>query len=164
MSQARLVGTVLLVAGLGAVGFLLFQQTGQNTTYYFEVAEVDRDKLAGRAFKMSGIVAAESVVKNPETLETRFVVTDESGGPRFDVTYTGALPDIFRDGIQVVVHGEFASQGVFVADDLMAKCPSKYQQDGNPADFDGVGGYDIEYDHRTGAAPESVTGSPRAPL
>lgn len=151
--------TALLVIALAGVGYALFAQTGENMTYYYEVDQVTAADYAGQRIKLAGIVAEGSVEKEASTLLTRFQIEGDSKSRLVPVEYTGALPDIFRDGIQVVVTGEFDAGGRFVADELLAKCPSKYQAKGDPADFEHMQGYEIEYDHRT-AAPVSTSPEP----
>lgn len=139
--------TIVLVIALAGVGYALFTQTGENMTFYYEVDQVSLEELGDTRIKLAGIVRDGSVEKEAATLTTRFVIEGET--KHAAVSYVGALPDIFRDGIQVVVTGSFSSEdGIFHADELLAKCPSKYQAEGNPADFEHLNGYDIEYDHR----------------
>jgi len=136
MTRMTAMTTGLLVAGLVTVGFALFREAGQNMTFYYEVEEISPDEVAGRTVKMSGIVAKDSIERDAKTLTTSFTVASQSGGEgAYPVRYTGPVPDIFRDGVQVVVTGSFNEQGVFEANELMAKCPSKYDTEGDPADF-----------------------------
>jgi cytochrome c-type biogenesis protein CcmE len=56
----------------------------------------------------------------------QFTVTDDEGA-MIPVVYTGAVPDTFQEGADVVVEGRLTPRGVFEADRLLAKCPSKYE-------------------------------------
>lgn len=129
--------TVILIAGLFVAGFALFQATGQNITYYYEIDEVDREAIGERTVKISGLVGAE-IRRDPATMKTWFAVTSPT--QTLPVEYTGVVPDIFGPGIQVVVRGHFA-EGTFVADDLLAKCPSKYDASDHPDDFKHLDGH-----------------------
>jgi len=69
--------------------------------------------------------------------ELNFEITDREGGEEtLPVSYTGVVPDPFRDGREVIVTGKLTSEGVFVAekDSLITKCPSKFAEEaeGNP--------------------------------
>ena len=67
-----------------------------------------------------------SIVRGAETQEVRFLVEDESG--RLTVAYSGVVPDIFADNVQVVVEGTQSEDGVFQAHTLLAKCPSRFEE------------------------------------
>ncbi|MGH2517683.1 MAG: cytochrome c maturation protein CcmE, partial [Ktedonobacterales bacterium] len=78
---------------------------------------------ASQTVRVAGIVAP-NVAKNDKTQVVHFTITDTGGA--LPVVYSGIIPDIFRPGIQVVVEGHVAN-GVFQAQNLLAKCPSKFQ-------------------------------------
>jgi cytochrome c-type biogenesis protein CcmE len=75
--------------------------------------------------RVAGNVVAGSIQRDPTSLLVRFEAEDESG--RLPVSYRGVLPDIFGDGVQVVVEGKYAADGQFTASTLLAKCPSKFE-------------------------------------
>ena len=60
----------------------------------------------------------------PGSLQVRFVLTDFKHD--VPVIYTGVLPDLFREGQGVIAHGQLAADGVFVADEVLAKHDEKY--------------------------------------
>jgi cytochrome c-type biogenesis protein CcmE len=122
---------ILLAIALFGTGFLLFKETGKNMTYYYEVDEVSPTLL--RTIKMSGIVTPGSLTRDPENQRIRFVIAGKTR--TYPVVYRGTVPDIFREGIQVVVTGKFDPEGIFIASELLAKCPSKYLPQGSPQDF-----------------------------
>jgi cytochrome c-type biogenesis protein CcmE len=70
------------------------------------------------------MVEKGSVHRAPGSLEVDFVVTDFKH--ELPVRYTGVLPDLFREGQGVVAHGRFGANGVFVADEVLAKHDEKY--------------------------------------
>lgn len=133
----RWLPTMILVLGLFVAGFWLFRATGENITYYYEIDEVDREAIGDRMIKISGLVGDE-IRRDPGAMKTWFPVT--SATQTIPVEYTGTVPDIFRPGIQVVVRGRFEDDA-FIADDLLAKCPSKYATSDNPDDFKHLGGH-----------------------
>ena len=110
-----------------AVGFLLVTAFQSNAVYYLTVSELQSAApgIYGQPVRVAGKVAQGSVQRDPTTLLVSFVAEDESG--RLPVTYRGVLPDIFGDGVEVVVEGKYAESGTFSAGTLLAKCPSKFE-------------------------------------
>jgi cytochrome c-type biogenesis protein CcmE len=94
-------------------------------------------RMVGRSARVHGYVAAESIERDLEGQRVRFSVQNNpphSGGPigQTLIVEYGSLetPDLFKDGAEVVVEGQLVmSQGnsIFVADNVMAKCPSKFE-------------------------------------
>jgi cytochrome c-type biogenesis protein CcmE len=82
----------------------------------------------GRSYEITGKVVKGSVNRAGE--ELRFRVRDRDGTASVPVVYTGAVPDPFREGREVIVSGEL-KQGTFVAerDSLVTKCPSKFTKE-----------------------------------
>jgi cytochrome c-type biogenesis protein CcmE len=82
----------------------------------------------GKSYKLTGKVAAGSVRRAKDVL--LFSVRDRNGSARVPVRYTGAVPDPFREGREVIVTGNLDERGVFVADrdSLVTKCPSKFSK------------------------------------
>jgi cytochrome c-type biogenesis protein CcmE len=75
-------------------------------------------------FRLGGMVEKGSVHRAPGSLEVSFVVTDFKH--ELPVHYSGVLPDLFREGQGVVAHGRLGANGVFVADEVLAKHDEKY--------------------------------------
>ena len=82
----------------------------------------------GRSYEVTGKVVKGSISHSGD--ELRFRIRDRDGNQSVPVTYTGSVPDPFRDGREVIVSGEL-KQGTFVAerDSLVTKCPSKFTKD-----------------------------------
>lgn len=78
-----------------------------------------------RKVRVSGTVVGESIRWQPERLELSFEIAD--GEDRLPVHYHGPRPDMFRAGAEAVVEGRYLPDGHFEADQLLLKCPSKYQ-------------------------------------
>ena len=70
------------------------------------------------------MVTDGSVQRAPGSLEVRFVVTDFRHS--VPVSYTGVLPDLFREGQGIIAHGRLAANGLFVADEVLAKHDENY--------------------------------------
>jgi cytochrome c-type biogenesis protein CcmE len=82
----------------------------------------------GRSYEVTGKVVSGSISHSGD--ELRFRIRDRDGTKSVPVTYTGSVPDPFRDGREVIVSGEL-KQGTFVAerDSLVTKCPSKFTKE-----------------------------------
>jgi cytochrome c-type biogenesis protein CcmE len=82
----------------------------------------------GRSYEVTGKVVKDSISHSGD--ELRFRIRDRDGTRSVPVTYTGSVPDPFREGREVIVSGEL-KQGTFVAerDSLVTKCPSKFTKD-----------------------------------
>ena len=104
--------------------------------YYQTLAEFRDDQKTGRPSRVHGYVAPGSIVRSLESREIRFEVVQDPphagvGAPdadRLPVLFgTLDAPDMFKDGAEVVVEGRLQDDAVFVADNVMAKCPSKFE-------------------------------------
>lgn len=120
--RAILIGTCLGVLAL-AVGLVLMALRDSIVFFYTpsEVAEKHLD--TGQRFRLGGLVENGSL-KRGEGTTISFVVTDKRA--TLPVTYTGVLPDLFREGQGVVAEGVLTSEGVFHADSVLAKHDEKY--------------------------------------
>jgi cytochrome c-type biogenesis protein CcmE len=113
-----------IVVGVGIAGALALSAFRSNVTFFFDPTKVaDGEVKAGQYFRLGGMVTEGSVKRAPGSLEVRFVVTDFKHD--VPVSYTGVLPDLFREGTGVVAHGHMQS-GTFVADEVLAKHDEKY--------------------------------------
>jgi len=93
-------------------------------TFFFDPTQVTSGEVpAGEHFRLGGMVTKGSVQRAPGSLEVHFVVTDLKH--EVPVSYTGVLPDLFREGQGVVAHGKM-SGATFVADEVLAKHDEKY--------------------------------------
>ena len=86
------------------------------------------DLKEGQSYEVTGKVVNGSISHSGD--ELRFRIRDRDGTTSVPVTYTGSIPDPFRDGREVIVSGEL-KQGTFVAerDSLVTKCPSKFTKE-----------------------------------
>ena len=98
--------------------------------YYYTVSEAapQLDELQGRAFRLKGNVLPGTHLIREGTLDDhRFVLVD--GASTMTVSFRGPLPDTFDDNAEVVALGRLDEQNVFVAEEISAKCPSRYEAD-----------------------------------
>jgi cytochrome c-type biogenesis protein CcmE len=119
---------VLVLAFTG----LLWVTLRDGTEYYKHVDEVmaSPQDWQGKQLQMHGFVVANSILVKPDTLEYRFKV--QSNGKVIDASYTGIVPDTFKDRpgeeAEVVLKGQLTPAGFHVdPNGVMAKCPSKYE-------------------------------------
>lgn len=129
MTKKVWISVVIVAAG---VAYLLSQSFGEQMVYAKYVDELVRDQqqLRGRTVRLEGMVDDGSLENRPGTLEYRFRLS--KGGKSLPVHYTGIVPDTFREGIGVVAQGRL-TRGVFEADQVIAKCPSKYEMEAKRA-------------------------------
>lgn len=122
---------LVLVVGLG---FAAVQTIGGSVMYYRTPTEVVADG-PGVSVRLAGQLVKGSVSENAKG-ETTFQITDEKGTV-VDVVYTGgattALTTAAKPGTQMVAEGQLGEDGIFVSENLMAKCPSKFQKASTPA-------------------------------
>jgi len=114
---------------------MLWSTLREGTEYFKYVDEVlpQRQVWEGKSLQLKGYVVPGSRLRKPDTLEWKFKVqnnparADQPGGI-IDVTYTGIVPDTFKDEAEVVLKGSLAPDGFHVVKDgVVAKCPSKYE-------------------------------------
>lgn len=123
--QQRMSLIALLLLGLAAAAGLMIKAFEQNLLHFYTPSQVNAG-IAGEArrFRLGGMVQAGSVRRSAEGLEVAFVLADcEASLP---VRYRGILPDLFREGQGIVAHGTLDAQGVFVADEVLAKHDENY--------------------------------------
>ncbi len=117
-------GVVLAVA----LGYLIFNSVSSSAEYYLTVGELQARVPAvySQNVRVAGVVDGGSIERDARTGTLKFTAEDGSG--KLPVVYKGgAVPDIFGPGIQVVVQGKYTPEGTFQADNLLAQCPSRYE-------------------------------------
>ncbi len=100
--------------------------------YYLTVSELEarETEFADKRIKLAGKVTPGSIRKSPDrTVEFQIwePVGEEAFSAKRSVVYSGIVPDTFRDEADVVLEGKVGPNGLFRADNLLAKCPSKYE-------------------------------------
>jgi cytochrome c-type biogenesis protein CcmE len=113
-----------IVAGMGLAAWLATSAFRENVMFFFNPTQIAAGEApADKRFRIGGMVAKGSVEKTAGTLDIRFQVTDFKH--TVPVKYSGLLPDLFREGQGVIAHGRL-DNGVFVADEILAKHDEKY--------------------------------------
>ena len=120
---------MLLVAaalvGVGLAVALALRAFQENLLYFYSPSQVSRGEApADKRFRVGGLVVVGSVLREPGTLTVRFRLTDTLH--ELPVTYTGILPDLFREGQGIVTHGKLETDGAFSADEVLAKHDENY--------------------------------------
>lgn len=122
--RRRFALVTLLLIGIGAAAALMFTAFSENLFYFYQPSAVVAGKVPpGVRFRLGGLVKPGSFHRIGESLKVRFVVAD--CGARVPVRYQGLLPDLFAEGAGVVAYGRMRN-GVFVADDILAKHDASY--------------------------------------
>ncbi len=144
-----IVGGLLILA---AVVYLIVSSTQANAEYFLTINELKAKGAAdvGKNLRVSGAVVGDSIQYDPKTLTLTFLVAnvpgdqkqiDAQGGlaavlhqavidptrSRIQVVYSGPKPDLLKNEAQAIMTGHLGSDGVFHADELLLKCPTKYQ-------------------------------------
>jgi cytochrome c-type biogenesis protein CcmE len=138
---------------LAAVIYLIFSSTRANAEYFMTVDELNAksESMVGRSLRLSGAVVGSTIEFNPDTHDLAFSIANVPGDNatieaqgglakvlheavvdptrrRLSVSYNGPKPDLMRDEAQAIITGHLGEDGVFYADELLLKCPTKYEE------------------------------------
>ena len=121
----RLSVVVLAMLGLGGAAALVLTALEDNIVFFYSPTQVaEKAPDPGRRLRIGGLVKEESLRRLEDGVTQAFVVTDMANDLK--VTYRGVLPDLFREGQGIVAGGRLGSDGVFVADEVLAKHDENY--------------------------------------
>lgn len=122
---------VALLLFLGGLGYLVVSGLSEDSTYFLNVSEalameegqLDKARLFGK-------VSPQHIERTPGSLGVEFDLVDKMDGANvIRVSYKGAVPDTFKEDVEVIVEGRYNPQrNVFIAKSLVTKCPSKYRE------------------------------------
>ena len=123
--QRRMVLVVGILAGVAVAGALALQALRSNVMFFFDPSQIAQGQAPiDKRFRLGGMVKVGTVHRNAGSLDIRFVVTDYKRD--VPVMYTGVVPDLFRENQGVVAHGKLGRDGIFVADEILAKHDENY--------------------------------------
>lgn len=123
--QQRMLAVGLAAAGVVIAAILTLQAFKDNMMFFVSVSEVVAGEFPQeRNFRVGGLVVDGSIDRAEGSLDVSFLVTDLRC--EIPVSYTGVLPDLFREGQGVVAHGRMDGHGTFVADEVLAKHDENY--------------------------------------
>ncbi|MDF0727706.1 cytochrome c maturation protein CcmE [Cytobacillus sp. S13-E01] len=121
---------IIIALGIfvGVIGTLIYTSIGSAATLYLTVDELQdkKEEAVGERIKVSGNIVGESIEFDPSTILLSFELEGKNGN-RVSIQYDGVKPDTLNDGWEAIVEGELNSEGVFIASELLVKCPSKYE-------------------------------------
>lgn len=157
ISEQRSPGRIKFILGglliVAAVVYLIVSSTQASAQYFLTVNELVEkgSSVAGRDLRISGAVIGDSIQYDTQTLNLTFTIADipgdnkeieQLGGlaevlhqavmdpdrQRVEVVYNGPKPDLLRNEAQAIVTGKIGDDGKFYADELLLKCPTKYEE------------------------------------
>ena len=144
--QKRMATVAAILVGVGIATAFALQAFQKNLLYYYSPTQILAGEApASRSIRVGGLVQDGSVQRAPGSLEVRFTLTDYAH--TIGVSYTGVLPDLFREGQGIIARGRLAGDGVFVAEEVLAKHDENYMP---PEVADAL--------KTAGAGPAAVTG------
>lgn len=145
-----IIGGLLIVA---AIVYLIVSSTQASAQYFFTISELQAKggSVNGREMRISGAVIGDSIQYDSQTLNLSFTIADIPGDndqiqaqgglaevlhqavmdperPRLAVVYNGPKPDLLRNEAQAILTGKLGDDGVFYAEELLLKCPTKYEE------------------------------------
>ena len=113
------------LATLGVASMLVLNAFQSNLVFFFSPSQIAANEAPrDRAFRIGGLVEEGSLKRDGQSLTVNFVVTDMA--QRIPVSYTGMLPDLFKEGKGVVAQGKLGPDGVFRAEQVLAKHDENY--------------------------------------
>jgi cytochrome c-type biogenesis protein CcmE len=113
------------VTALGVAAVLVLNAFQSNLVFFFTPTQVAaKEAPIGKSFRIGGLVEEGSVQREDGTTTVHFAITDTA--QTIPVTYSGILPDLFKEGKGVVAQGKISDNGVFVADEVLAKHDENY--------------------------------------
>jgi cytochrome c-type biogenesis protein CcmE len=114
-----------ILAGVGIAGALALRSFKENVMFFFDPTQIAAGTApTGERFRLGGMVMPGTVQRKPGTMDMKFVVTDFKN--QVPVQYSGVGPDLFRENQGVIAHGRLGKDGVFVADEILAKHDENY--------------------------------------
>ena len=145
-----IIGGLLIVA---AIVYLIVSSTNASAQYFMTIDEIvsDSSSLLNRDLRVSGAVMGDTITYDPDSLTLEFVVAhvpgdnaevEAEGGlaqalhaavidptrSKLQVVYVGPKPDLLQNEAQAIMTGRLGEDGVFYADELLLKCPTKYEE------------------------------------
>ena len=123
--QQRMLAVGLAALGIAIAAGLTLRAFQDNMMFFVEVSDVVAGEYPKeRNFRIGGLVVGGSVQRQEGSIDVRFDVTDTAC--TIPVSYSGVLPDLFREGQGVVAHGRMGENEVFQADKILAKHDEEY--------------------------------------
>ena len=110
---------------LSLLFFMFIKTFNDNLLFYRSPSQITNSEFPDNyVFRVGGVVLDGSLIKSKDTMNVKFSITDYE--QNLDITYTGILPDLFREGQGVVIRGKLGDDGVFYAEEVLAKHDETY--------------------------------------
>jgi cytochrome c-type biogenesis protein CcmE len=122
MKSKFIIGGVVIAL---ALGYMIWAGVSQSVVYFVTPSELSAAPVAGKAYRLGGLVERGSLKWEPRTLDLTFRISD--GKMSLPVRHHGAPPDLFGEGRGAVVEGQWMSDGYFKATLIMAKHSEEYK-------------------------------------
>lgn len=145
-----IIGGILIIA---AIAYLIISSTQANAQYFFTLDELKSrgESVLGQNVRISGAVIGDSIQYDPQDLSLHFTIAnvpadnkeiEAQGGlaavlhaavtdpsrTHLQIVYKGPKPDLLRDEAQAIITGHLGEGNTFYADELLLKCPTKYEE------------------------------------
>jgi len=145
-----IIGGLLIIT---AIIYLIISSTNANTQFFFTLDELKSrgQSMVGQNVRISGAVIGDTIQYDPQSLALHFTVAnvpadnkliEAQGGlaavlhdavtdptrTHMQIIYSGPKPDLLRDEAQAIMTGHMGEDNIFYADELLLKCPTKYQE------------------------------------
>ncbi len=152
MSKGKFIFAGLLI--VAAVVYLIVSNTGSTARYFLTIEELRAmgDRAVGRSLTVSGAVLGDTIAYDPTIPQVTFTIVhvpgdpkevERAGGlaavlhaavndpaaPRLEVVYNGVKPDLLKHESQAIVRGRLGEDGRFYADEVLLKCPTRYEEE-----------------------------------
>ncbi|HIE38538.1 MAG TPA: cytochrome c maturation protein CcmE [Anaerolineales bacterium] len=146
-----------VIAGLlivAAVVYLIVTSTGSTARYFLTIEELEAmgDEAMGRSITVSGAVLGDTIIYDPSRPRVTFTIVqvpgdpeeveragglaavlhaavNDPGAPRLEVVYDDVKPDLLQHEAQAILRGQLGEDGRFYADEVLLKCPTRYEED-----------------------------------
>ena len=110
---------------LSLLFFMFIKTFNDNLLFYRSPSQITNSEFPDNyVFRVGGVVLDGSLIKSKDTMNVKFAITDYE--QNLDITYTGILPDLFRGGQGVVIRGKLGDDGIFYAEEVLAKHDETY--------------------------------------
>jgi len=129
MKTKIIVKTVIAVVLIAsALTYLIYQTMQSSWAYYYSVDDFAASKstIQNHSFRIAGRVKKGTVRQDLEKMHLTFTLTGQTAA--LAVSYKGAVPDNFAEGVELLVEGRLEPTGIFQADKLITRCESKYRK------------------------------------
>ena len=141
--RKMLFGIIFIVLGVAVATTLGLKAFQENLLYFYSPSQIANGEAPdARSFRIGGMVVDGSVKRDPDSLKVSFVLTDTA--KNVGVNYEGILPDLFREGQGIVANGQLGKDGVFIAEEVLAKHDENYMPP-EVAEALANAGADVEY-------------------